>query len=109
MNKELDGRIAVVTGGSRGLGCAISFELAQRGAFVVVNYKRSQRQAQQTLEQIRAAGGDGCVYCADITQAEQVQHMFEQVHAQHGSVDILVNNAGITRDVFFLLMRSKNW
>jgi 3-oxoacyl-[acyl-carrier protein] reductase len=109
MKMTLKGRIAVVTGGSRGLGRAISLELAQRGAFVVVNYKRNQCGAEETLERLRDHAGDGCIYRADITKADQVDKMFEQVYAEYGSVDILVNNAGITRDTFFLMMHRKNW
>ncbi|HEX9282709.1 MAG TPA: 3-oxoacyl-ACP reductase FabG [Gemmatimonadales bacterium] len=109
MDSRLDGRIAVVTGGSRGLGRAMALELARRGAFVIVNYKRNRREAAKTLEAIQAAGGEGATYAADVTNPEHVEQMFRDIYATHGRVDILVNNAGVTRDVYFLMMTSKNW
>lgn len=109
MDGRLDGRIAVVTGGSRGLGRAIALELARRGAFVIVNYKRNRREAAKTLESIQASGGDGASHAADVSNPEQVEQMFRAIYETHGRVDILVNNAGITRDVYFLMMTSKNW
>jgi 3-oxoacyl-[acyl-carrier protein] reductase len=109
MDGRLDGRIAVVTGSSRGLGRAIALELAQRGAFVIVNYRRSRREAAETLQAIQAAGAGGATYAADVSNPDQVEQMFREIAAAHGRVDILVNNAGITRDAYFLMMTSKNW
>ncbi len=109
MDSRLDGRIAVVTGGSRGLGRAMALELARRGAFVIVNYKRNRREATKTLEAIQAAGGAGATHAADVSNPEQVEQMFREIYETHGRVDILVNNAGTTRDVYFLMMTAKNW
>jgi 3-oxoacyl-[acyl-carrier protein] reductase len=109
MDSRLDGRVAVVTGGSRGLGRAMVLELGQRGAFVIINYRRNKREAARTLEALQAEGGSGATHAADVTDPEQVELMFKQIYETHGRVDILVNNAGITRDTYFLLMRPENW
>ncbi|MBK7984820.1 MAG: 3-oxoacyl-ACP reductase FabG [Candidatus Competibacteraceae bacterium] len=105
----LDRRIAVVTGGSRGLGRAVVLELARRGAYVVINYRRREQEARDTLEQLRSDGGEGSVYQADVTDPRQVQRMFQEVFGRHRRLDILVNNAGILRDAYFLLMSASDW
>ena len=102
---SLDGRVALVTGGSRGIGRAICLELAARGATVVVNYQRSAAQAEEVAAQIVAAGGAASALQADVADAEQVAAMFKQVIADHSRIDILVNNAGITRDNVIMLMK----
>ena len=102
---SLDGRVALVTGGSRGIGRAICLELAARGATVVVNYQRSTAQAEEVAAQIVAAGGAASAMQADVADAEQVAAMFKQLIADHSRIDILVNNAGITRDNVIMLMK----
>ena len=102
---RLDGRVALVTGGSRGIGRAICLELAARGATVVINYQRSAAQAEAVAAQIVAAGGAASALQADVADAEQVAAMFKQVIADHSRIDILVNNAGITRDNVIMLMK----
>jgi 3-oxoacyl-[acyl-carrier protein] reductase len=105
----LDGRIAVVTGASRGLGSAVAVDLARHGAFVCVNYLRNHRDAEKTLARIREAGGDGEIYEGDVRQADVVQTMFQAILKKHKRVDVLVNNAGITRDEYFVMMRPQSW
>lgn len=105
----LEGRVAVVTGASRGLGAAIAIELGRRGAHVIVNYKRRGTEGQRTIAQITTAGGSAEAYQTDVTDANQVQHMFKDLMARHGKVDVLVNNAGLTRDEYFLMMRPQSW
>ncbi|MBL8259891.1 MAG: 3-oxoacyl-ACP reductase FabG [Candidatus Competibacteraceae bacterium] len=105
----LDQRIALVTGGSRGLGRAVALELARRGAWVAINYRRREREARETLAQLRAEGGQGAAYRADVTDPDQVRRMFETVFDRHRRLDILVNNAGIIRDAYFLLMSARDW
>jgi 3-oxoacyl-[acyl-carrier protein] reductase len=109
MQPSLAERVAVVTGGSRGLGRAISLELARRGAFVIVNFRRNEAAAADTLEAIASLGGQGRLCQADVARAEEVQAMFQGIYQSEKRVDILVNNAGITRDEYFLMMRDRSW
>lgn len=109
MMSALDDRIAVVTGGSRGLGRAMALELGRRGARVVINFRRNEKEARNTLDQLQAAGGQGSLYQADVTDSRQVQQMFQDVFKQHRRLDILINNAGITRDAYFLMMSANDW
>jgi len=129
---DLSGRTALVTGGSRGIGRAISFELAARGAFVAVNYRSNATAADETVARINeqfaapateaAPAGDGAApaaadappaaaaFQADVTEEAQVEAMLEALEAEEGRrVDILVNNAGITRDAYFMMMRRGQW
>lgn len=94
-NKDLAGRIALVTGGSRGIGRAICLRLAEAGAWIAINHSASPDAAAETLEQIRANGGDGAIYQADVSSYEQVDGMFTAIESDRGPVDLLVNNAGM--------------
>lgn len=96
-------RVAVVTGGSRGIGRAIALELADRGHPVVVNYATRADAAEEVVGQIEAGGGMAKAVRADVADADQVNHLFEEAAAL-GSVGVLVNNAGITRDNLLLRM-----
>jgi 3-oxoacyl-[acyl-carrier protein] reductase len=109
MSATLKERVAVVTGGSRGLGRAICVDLAARGAFVVINCKVHRDLAEQTLSQIKEAGGNGRIYPADVTDPTAVQRMIQDVTREFRRVDILVNNAGVTRDEYFIMMRAGSW
>ncbi len=109
MTSALIDQVAVVTGGSRGLGRAMVLELGRRGAHVVVNYRRNEKEGHHTLEQLQAAGGQGSLYQADVTDPKQVQQMFQEVFKQHRRLDILINNAGITRDAYLLMMSANDW
>jgi len=93
--KEFDGRVALVTGGSRGIGRAICLRLAKAGAWVAVNYASSAEAAEETLEQIKAAGGDGQAYKADVSSYEATSTMYDAIEADRGAVDLLVANAGM--------------
>lgn len=106
---ELTGKVALVTGSSRGIGRACVLKLAEAGARVVINYFSQREAAEEVQAQILAMGGEALIIQADISQSEQVQAMFDTLVAQWGRLDILVNNAGITRDGLLLRMQSEDW
>lgn len=106
---SLDGKIAVVTGGSRGIGRTISLRLAERGAFVYVNYVSRSDAAEETVAQLQAQGGQGAVIQFDVAALSAVQAAFKAISADTGAVDILINNAGITRDQLVPLMKEADW
>jgi 3-oxoacyl-[acyl-carrier protein] reductase len=90
------GKIALVTGGSRGIGAAICIHLARAGATVLVNYASSENAARAVAEQIKQAGGDAHALKGDVSDSHQVEALFKQIDKSHGGrVDILVNNAGV--------------
>lgn len=99
------GKVALVTGASRGIGRAIALELAEQGAQVAINFGGSADKAQQVVEEIQALGGEAIKIQADVSKETEVKAMVKQVIESFGRLDILVNNAGITRDN--LLMRMK--
>ena len=92
---DLTGRVALVTGGARGIGRAICRRLARAGAWVAINYASSEEAAAETLVQVRADGGDGGAYGADVSSFEATDAMFQRIEADRGPVDLLVTNAGI--------------
>ena len=92
---SLEGRVALVTGGGRGVGKAISLGLAADGATVAVNYRRDEKAAAATVAEIEQAGGSAQAYAASVDDFEQDAEMISQIEADHGPIGILVNNAGI--------------
>ena len=102
---DLKDKVAIVTGGSRGIGRSVSKALAARGAYVVVNYAGNEAAARETLEAILAAGGKGEIKQFSVADPEAVDAAISDVAKRNGRLDILVNNAGITRDQ--LLLRVK--
>ena len=103
--KPLVERVAVVTGGGRGIGRGISLRLASLGATVVANYSKSSAEADSLVEEIQAAGGKASAIQFDVSQEAAVDEGFKKIVEQYGSIGILVNNAGISADS--LLMRAK--
>ena len=99
---DLAGKIAIVTGGSRGIGRATSIALAQVGAHVLVNYRSGEKGAQKTLRLIEEAGGHGEIIGFDVADPDSVDHSIKEALARHGRIDILVNNAGISIDQLLL-------
>lgn len=101
----LDGKVALVTGASRGIGRAIALELARQGAKVAVNYAGSEQKAQDVVDEIHEIGSEGIKIQANVSSEDDVKGMVKEVVDTFGALDILVNNAGITKDN--LLMRMK--
>ena len=94
MDTDLTGRTALITGGGTGIGAAIAGKMAADGARVVVNYRRSEREAGETVAAIHHAGGTAMAIRCDVGKSDQVEAMFEEARAAYGRIDILVNNAG---------------
>jgi 3-oxoacyl-[acyl-carrier protein] reductase len=107
--RELSGQVALVTGGARNIGRAISLALAAAGAAVAVNTLRSREDAEMVVRDIRAKGGDADVFIADIADASAVRAMGESVLKRFGKVDILVLNASQRREVLFKDMTFEEW
>jgi 3-oxoacyl-[acyl-carrier protein] reductase len=107
--KPLDGKVAIVTGSSRGIGRAIALELARQGSKVVVNYQSSASAADEVVALIRQEGGEAVAVQADVSLAEEAQKLVDATLEAFGTFDILVNNAGITRDTLLLRMSEEDW
>lgn len=105
----LNGKIALVTGASRGIGRAIAVKLAANGATVVVNYAGSEDKAKETLDIITSNGGSGCIYKCNVADENECKEMVDFVTKEYGGVDILVNNAGITRDKLLMAMSGEDF
>lgn len=106
---KLDGKTAVVTGASRGIGRAIALHLAKEGANVVVNYSGSQAKAEEIVHEIILAGGKAMAVQASVSNADDVTALMTTALDSYGSIDILVNNAGITRDNLIMRMKDEEW
>jgi acetoacetyl-CoA reductase len=107
--KTLDNKIAIVTGGSRGIGRAIALELAANGAKVVINYQNNEEAANAVVSEIEKLGGFAITSQADISDSVQAKVLVEETLNQFGKVDILINNAGITRDKTFRKLGEADW
>jgi 3-oxoacyl-(acyl-carrier-protein) reductase len=106
---DLTGKVALVTGASRGIGQAVAVELAKVGADVIVNYIGNEAVAQETVEKVEALGRKALKIKADVGNADEVQAMVDEAHAAFGHIDVLVNNAGITRDGLLIRMKDSDW
>lgn len=106
---KLDGKTAVVTGASRGIGRAIALELAKEGANIVVNYSGSKEKADEVVEEILKIGKKAIAVQANVADTESVQNLMKTALDEFGSIDILVNNAGITRDNLLMRMKEEEW
>lgn len=102
---QLEDKVALVTGASRGIGKGIALELAKRGAKVVVNYNSNSDAADETVQQIEAGGSTAMSYQADVSDEAQVVELFKATTDTYGKIDILVNNAGTTRDNVIMMMK----
>lgn len=105
----LEGKIAVVTGGSRGIGREIALTLAGYGATVVVNYNGSKEKAQEVVDTIKSRGKEAIAIKASVSNSKEVESMIKEVMDQFGRIDILVNNAGITKDNLMMKMTEEDF
>ena len=109
VTRELSGKVALVTGGARNIGRAVSLALAAAGAAVVVNARASRADADETLALIQSAGGDGAVHMSDVTDPGEVTRMVEAAVERFGRLDILVNNAAVREETPFAELRLEDW
>lgn len=106
---DFQGKVAIVTGGSRGIGRSICLLLAERGCRVFMNYSRNEEAAREVVRDAQRNPGPVIPYRADVTDPTQVTQMVDQVEKDGGKIDILVNNVGMTRDGFLMLMGERDW
>ena len=106
---ELADKVAIVTGGSRGIGSAISSELAKNGVKVIVNYRSDADSANRVVKEVQAAGGEAVAVQADVSHSEDVNRLIEEAISKFGKIDFLVNNAGITKDRTFRKLSRDDW
>ena len=94
---RLKGKVAVVTGASKGIGAAIAEKFAEEGASVVVNYARSEKEANEVVDRIKAKGGKAIAVKADLSKLNEIKPLFEKAQQEFGHIDVVVNNAGVYR------------
>ena len=104
-----DKKVALITGGSRGIGKACAIELAKAGCDVIINYAGNDEAANKTVEELKALGSNAKAMKFDVSNQELVEHAIKEIIEQYKKIDILVNNAGITRDGLFMRMNAQNW
>ncbi len=108
LTADLSGQIAIVTGASQGLGKAVAIQLGKNGATVCCVARNADKLAE-TVDAIKAVGGNAEAMQCDVTNRADVEKLFEEVESKHGKLDILVNNAGITRDTLMPVMTDEQW
>ena len=106
---DLSGKVALITGASRGIGREISLAFARAGAAVAVNYQRNEEAAQEVLDNVKAEGGKGMIIQGDVAQSDDCNKMVKETVDNLGRIDILINNAGITRDNILARMKPEEW
>jgi 3-oxoacyl-[acyl-carrier protein] reductase len=106
---ELEGKVAIVTGASLGIGSACALDLAKNGANVAINYRKHDAEANAIVDQINAMGRRGLAVRADVANFQDAQNMVDAVVKEFGRIDILVNNAGVNRDAVIWKMTEQQW
>ena len=107
--KKLENKVAIVTGGTRGIGKAIALTLSLEGAKVIINGKGNSTDASDLVNEIQKNGNTAMFVRADVSKMAEVEEMVNQVLEEYGKIDILVNNAGISRDAFLVEMSQEDW
>ncbi len=102
-------KVVLVTGGSRGIGKAVSLLFAKEGAKVLINFKGNKEAAERTMMEAKELGGEAYLYQADVSKEDEVENMFKDILTKFGRLDIVINNAGITRDNLLLRMKIEDW
>ncbi|MGF6949462.1 acetoacetyl-CoA reductase [Neobacillus sp. B4I6] len=106
---ELKDKVAIVTGGSRGIGASIALELAKNGAKVVINYNIRKELADKVVAEINEIGGEAYAVQADVSESNEAAYLVQETINHYGKLDILINNAGITRDSTFKKLKEEDW
>jgi len=106
---DTDKKIALITGGSRGIGRAIALKLAQNGFNIIINYAGNKEAADKTISDIKALNVEAEAYKFDVSNQDEVNKNIANIIEKYGRIDVLVNNAGITRDDLFLRMTEDKW
>lgn len=109
MSGKSDKRVAIVTGGSKGIGRAISLELAKDGYYIIINYKSDDKAAAQSLKMIKNNGADGEIIKFDVSNLEETRNAINDIASRLNNIEVLVNNAGITADGLFIMMSEDDW
>ena len=109
MTTDTNRKTAIVTGASKGIGRAISIELARQGCYIIVNYMGDKNGAEETLTQVKSAGGSGEIYQFDVRDGKNSEKVVNDIAERLGSIDILINNAGIIADGLFMMMSPEKW
>ena len=109
MDQTMEGKVAVVTGASRGIGKAISVKLASKGATVVINYNGSRERAAEVKNEVESAGGKAMIIQCNVADFDACKEFIETVIKEQGRIDILVNNAGITKDGLLMKMSEEDF
>src|SRR5687767_4550424 len=106
---KLEGRVALVMGGSRGIGKAICEQLASEGAAVAVNYRSGKQEAEEVVGAVKDGGGTAVALAADVSEYDQAETLIKQTIDELGGLHVLVNNAGIARDALIYNMEPGDW
>ncbi len=106
---DFNGKVALITGSSRGIGKSVAKDLASKGAFVIINYASNEQAAQSVKDEIESKGGKCEIRGFDVSSYSQVNDEIDSIVKDHGELNFLVNNAGITRDTLLMRMKEEDW